>query len=125
MSLYQDQRNVKNPYPVFIYGDWEYYSKIIKLSGQTTNIVPVLAAWHYLWHLLKAIFILHGDWLLLPIATKLMYRRVNATADNYHACCGYLISLTKAAIDIIEQNKKDVDVMKHFSDTKDNAVMYL
>lgn len=52
-----------------------------------------------------------------------MYRRVNATADNYHACCGYLISLTKAAIDIIEQNKKDVDVMKHFSDTKDSAVM--
>lgn len=44
LSLYQYQRNVKNPYPVFIYGDWEYYSKIIKLSGQNTNIVPVLAA---------------------------------------------------------------------------------
>ena len=54
----------KNPqvvFPTFFYADWEYYSKILTLSAKQSFLVPVLATWHYTWHLVKAIFILYGD----------------------------------------------------------------
>ena len=94
------------------------------LSKQQHLLVPVLGAWHYCWHLVKAIFILYGDWLLIPISIKLGWRKIRMEADNYHACCTFLISLIRAGIAIIQKFNNKSNILGHYQETKKVAVMY-
>ena len=88
------------------------------------RLIPVLAVWHYIWHVVKAIFIIHGDWLLIPIAQRLRYRKIKLEANNFHASCGFIVTITKVALHLISKFKLKTDVTPHFNECKDAAVMY-
>jgi hypothetical protein len=124
LEICQNNKKGQIRLPMFIYADWEYYTKILDLSVKEPLLVPVLATFHYCWHFVKAIFVLYGDWLLMPIAQKLKWRKIKLDADDYHACCDFLVSLTRAAICIIEKFKTQSDIVEHYLETKENARMY-
>ena len=124
LDLCKKNKTRQNPFPTFIYADWEYYSKILSLSQSETMLVPVIATWHYCWHFVKAIFILFGDWLLLPIAERLRWRKIKKDAQDYHACCDFLVALTEAAIGLIQCFRNQTDVLEHYRQMQFNAKMY-
>ena len=124
LSMVKNHCNGDNCLPFFLYGDYEYYSKIVRLSLKEERLIPVLAVWHYSWHFLKAIFVLHGDWLLMPIAEKLKFRKIKEDANDFHSCSGFVLTVTKAALTLISKVNSKSDVIKHFQECKSSAVMY-
>ncbi len=124
LDLVKEHCQGDNNQPLFLYGDYEYYSKIVRLSVKEKRLIPVLAVWHYIWHVVKAIFIIHGDWLLIPIAQRFRYRKIKLEANNFHASCGFIVTITKVALHLISKFKLKTDVTQHFNECKYAAVMY-
>ena len=60
----------------------------------------------------------------MPIAQRFRYRKIKLEANNFHASCGFIVTITKVALHLISKFKLKTDVTPHFNECKDAAVMY-
>src|ERR1700761_6329806 len=47
-------------------------------------MIPVPGEWHWTWHIIKGIFVLYYDSILLPCAKAMGYSTLDREAKNFH-----------------------------------------
>ena len=67
-------------------------------------LIPVPGEWHWTWHILKAIYIMYYDTILLPLALELGFSRLDKEVKDFHYAEDLLEMVTLAIVRWIEQS---------------------
>ena len=59
-------------------------------------LVPVPGEWHWTWHIIKGIFRLYGEYILLPLSKILNYSNLDLKAETFHYAEDFLEMVTLA-----------------------------
>lgn len=84
----------------FVQGDEQVFTLVwhLKVSQKDKYswIIPVVADWHFCWHILQAIFRLYGRFILLPLSRVLGYIDLDLTCKNFHYAEDFIQLVTLA-----------------------------
>lgn len=72
----------------FVVEDQQVWIKLYKLRLKTSRkynwLIPIPGAWHWTWHILKGIFLVYYDFILLPFSAMLGYKSLDRNVANFH-----------------------------------------
>ena len=84
----------------FVSGDQQVWIKLFYLRTEEPQkygwMIPVPGEWHWLWHILKGIFRLYYDTILLPFSKMLGFSSLDKEANNFHYAEDFLQMVTVA-----------------------------
>jgi hypothetical protein len=84
----------------FLGGDQQVWIKLWMLRLKNPNkyhwMIPIPGEWHWTWHILKGIFAMYHESILLPFAHMLGFKKVDKTANNFHYAEDLLEKVTNA-----------------------------
>jgi len=60
------------------------YKLRLKTSRKYNWLIPIPGAWHWTWHILKGIFLVYYDFILLPFSAMLRYKFLDRNVVNFH-----------------------------------------
>ena len=73
-------------------------------------VIPVPGEWHWTWHILQAIFIVYGEFIIFPLALKLGFKSIDLKAKNFHYAEDILEIATLALLKWVRKAMKNAQI---------------
>jgi hypothetical protein len=112
-------------------GDFQVWDRMFMLHRKHPQkyhwLVPVPGEWHWLWHILIAIYKLFYHTILLPFSRVIGFRTLDAKALNFHYAEDLLQMVTLAIFNWIitsRQQHQHLSIMEWLHSIKQNKVAY-
>ncbi len=67
-------------------------------------VIPIPGAWHWTWHIIKGIYLVYYDSILLPFSAILGYSSLDKEANNFHYAEDFLEIVTMAVFQWITRS---------------------
>ena len=86
--FYEDYMQCANRSFAIVQGDQQVFTMCwyarVRDPVKYAWVIPVPGEFHWTWHILRGIFLLYGNYILLPLSKILNYKNLDLKADIYH-----------------------------------------
>ena len=116
----------------FVVGDQQVWIKLYKLrllrQKKYKWLIPIPGGWHWTWHILKGIYLMYYDFILLPFSKMLGYRSLDKTVANFHYAEDFLEMVTIAIFLWVQKayakSQGNITITEWLHSIKKNRVAY-
>lgn len=106
-QFYADHLEFQPQAFAFVQGDEQVFTLTWLLKMRHPSrfmwLVPVPGEWHWTWHILKGIFRLWGQYILLPFSQVLNYKSLDLDCNHFHFGEDFLQIITLALIKVMDK----------------------